>query len=135
MFLRDCKWTRKKIVKPSFLYFTKNVTARFPGSLYSGQCVRQELDNKGKVRGEEDLTGFIRAEGGVICATVLIVFILRLLASADRRRSHPITKVDLEERKKAGGQIFFFLMLLYIANFGVCVAGKQHTEVNYIITC
>lgn len=94
------------------------------GTKYSGECIKKRFDKKGNVTDEDDLTAFIKAEGGVICATILYAFLIRLLILSDIRRTHQKPKSDLEGQKKCGGNLFFLGLALYIANFGLCIAGK-----------
>lgn len=96
----------------------------YSGTKYSGECIKKRFDKKGKVTEEDDLTVFIKAEGGVICATILYAFLIRLLVLSDIRRTHQKPKSDLEGQKKCGGNLFFLGMALYIAIFGLCIAGK-----------
>lgn len=97
------------------------------GTKYSGECIKKRFDKKGKVTNEDDLTAFIKAEGGVICATILYAFLIRLLVLSDLRRTHQKPKSDLEGQKKCGGNLFFLGLALYIAIFGLCIAGKLST--------
>lgn len=93
------------------------------GLKYSGQCVSQELDSKGKVWHEEDLTVFIRAEGGFLCATILIVLLIRLRLLVHLRRTQRITTADLQIAKLWDGRIVVLYCGIYIVNFALCVAG------------
>lgn len=105
------------IIKSAF-FFIK-------GLKYSGQCVSQKLDSKGKVWEEEDLTVFIQAEGGFLCATILIVFLIRLRLLFHLRRTQRITTADLQIAKLWDGRIFALYCGLYIVNFALCVAGRS----------
>lgn len=80
-----------------------------------------------------DLTGLMQAEGGALCATVLLVFLIRLLILRDNRRTQRKLKIDLEGQKKCGGYLFFIGLGLYIANFGLCIAGVQIISQNTCI--
>ena len=94
------------------------------GIKFRGGCFKDHFDNKGKKTGSEDLTQLIQAEGGVVCATVLVVlFFLRLPRLVAARRTKQLSQVSLEERKKFDGLIFFVCFALHVASFGVCVAG------------
>lgn len=111
------------------------------GVKYSGSCSKKRYDKKGKVRENDDLTGFIQAEGGVLCATVLYVFFIRLLIFIDNRRTQRKLKIDLEGQKKCGGYLFFLGLGLYIANFGLCIGGGTkilplyQPETNTTVRC
>ncbi|XP_048755717.2 uncharacterized protein LOC125666579 isoform X2 [Ostrea edulis] len=91
--------------------------------IYKGECYKKRLNGKGKVEEEEDMTSFIQAEGGVMCATILYAFLCRILVLCDTYRKNRVSRGDLEGKKKCGGHLFFLGMGLYIANFGLCVAG------------
>ncbi|XP_056007691.1 uncharacterized protein LOC125666332 [Ostrea edulis] len=93
------------------------------GLKYKGKCYKKRLNDKGKVEEEEDMTSFIQAEGGVICATILYAFLCRILVLCDTHRKNRVSRGELEGKKKCGGNLFFLGMALYIANFGLCVAG------------
>lgn len=80
-----------------------------------------------------DLTGLMQAEGGALCATILFVFLIRLLILRDNRRTQRKLKIDLEGQKKCGGYLFFIGLGLYIANFGLCIAGVQIISQNTCI--
>ena len=68
----------------------------------------------------------MQAEGGVVCATVLVVlFFLRLPRLVAAKRTKQLSQVSLEERKKFDGLIFFVCFALHVASFGVCVAGMS----------
>lgn len=97
------------------------------GTKYSGECIKKRFDKKGNVTNEDDLTAFIKAEGGVICATILYAFLIRLLVLSDLRRTHQKPKSDLEGQKKCVGILFILGLALYIAIFGLCIAGKLST--------
>lgn len=101
------------------------------GTKYSGECIKKRFDKKGNVTEEDDLTAFIKAEGGVICATILYAFLIRLLVLSDLRRTHQKPKSDLVGQKKCGGNLFFLGLALYIAIFGLCIAGKLSTPTLY----
>lgn len=79
-----------------------------------------------------DITGLMQAEGGVLCATVLFVLMVRLLILRDNRRTQRKLKIDLEGQKKCGGYLFFIGMGLYIANFGLCIGGGQIISQNIL---
>lgn len=111
------------------------------GLKYSGSCSIKKYDKKGKMTENNDLTGLMQAEGGALCATVLLVFLIRLLILRDNRRTQRKLKIDLEGQKKCGGYLFFIGLGLYIANFGLCIAGAAnimnlHTpETNRTVRC
>jgi hypothetical protein len=91
--------------------------------MYQGECYHRKLNKKGKVENEENMTSFIQAEGGVMCATVLFAFLCRLLLLCDIHRKNRVSRADLEGKKKFGGHLFFLGCGLYIANFGLCIGG------------
>ncbi|XP_061195688.1 uncharacterized protein LOC133203906 [Saccostrea echinata] len=95
------------------------------GLMYDGQCNWKRYNKKGKVEQQEDLTGFMRVEGGVMCGTIVFVLLCRLLAVLDRYRTKRHSRSDLEGYKKCGGHLFFLGLGLYIANFGLCIAGAS----------
>ena len=106
-------------------YFSK-------GLKYQWECSKETFNNKGKKTSEEDLTSFIQTEGGVLCGTVLFISLLRALAICDRRRKQQKSRSELEEQKKRGGFLFMLCLGLYLANFGLCVAGKLSDNWNVI---
>nr|XP_022291290.1 uncharacterized protein LOC111102720 [Crassostrea virginica] len=111
------------------------------GLKYQGECSKETFNKKGKKINEEDLTSFIQAEGGVLCATVLFISLLRALAICDRRRTQQKSKSELEEQKKRGGFLFMLCLGLYVVNFGICVAGATkvfplyNNETNTTVHC
>nr|XP_022291571.1 uncharacterized protein LOC111102917 [Crassostrea virginica] len=113
------------------------------GLKYQGECSKKSFNNKGNKTSEdsEDLTSFIQAEGGVLCATVLFISFLRILEMCDVRSTQRKSKSDLEEQKKWGGLLFFLCLGLYIVNFALCNAGASkifslyHDETNTTVKC
>lgn len=102
------------------------------GIKYSGSCSVKKYNKKGKMIDNNDITGLMQAEGGVLCATVLFVLMVRLLILRDNRRTQRKLKIDLEGQKKCGGYLFFIGMGLYIANFGLCIGGGQIISHNIL---
>ena len=75
----------------------------------------------------------MQAEGGVVCATVLVVlFFLRLPRLVTAKRTKQLSEVSLEERKRFDGLILFACFSLYVASFGVCVAGMSVSLSFYV---
>ena len=106
------------------------------GIKFRGGCFKDHFDNKGKKIESEDLTQFMQAEGGVVCATVLVVLLfLRLPRLVAAKRTKQLPQVSLEERKKFDGLIFFACFALYVASFGVCVAGMSVSLFNGMSVC
>lgn len=111
------------------------------GIKYSGSCSVKKYNKKGKMIDNNDITGLMQAEGGVLCATVLFVLMVRLLILRDNRRTQRKLKIDLEGQKKCGGYLFFIGMGLYIANFGLCIGGATNImnlytqETNTTVRC
>lgn len=130
--LQQIIWCAVLAFSISYIYY---------GTKYSGECIKKRFDKKGNVTNEDDLTAFIKAEGGVICATILYAFLIRLLVLSDLRRTHQKPKSDLEGQKKCGGNLFFLGLALYIAIFGLCIAGATkiiplyNPETNTTVTC
>ncbi|XP_061175545.1 uncharacterized protein LOC133184469 [Saccostrea echinata] len=116
------------------------------GLMHKGDCYWKVFNKKGKVEEEEDLTGFIQVEGGILCATILYAFLCRFFGLLESRRTHRQSRDEIEGKKKCGCHLFFIGLALYIANFGFCVAGatkvfhfydNNKTEENktYTIEC
>ncbi|XP_061175544.1 uncharacterized protein LOC133184468 [Saccostrea echinata] len=95
----------------------------FFGLKHKGDCYWKKFNDKGKSQEGEDLTVFIQAEGGLMCATILYAFLCRFFALLDSRRTHRQSRDDVEGKKKCGGHLFFLGLALYIANFGLIIAG------------
>lgn len=73
---------------------------------------------------KEDLAAYLKTEGGVMCATILFVFLLRLWGLCDRRRTSRVRNGDQEGRNKCGGYLIFLCFGLFLANFALCMVGK-----------
>lgn len=81
---------------------------------------------------------FIRAEGGFLCATILIVLLIRLRLLVHLRRTQRITKADLQIAKLWDGRIVVLYCGVYIVNFALCVAGTsvhvaQQKFIHYLL--
>lgn len=130
--LQQIIWCAVLAFSISYIYY---------GSKYSGECSKKRFDKEGKLTEDDDLTVFIKAEGGVICATILYAFVIRLLVLSDIRRTHQKPKSDLDGQKKCGGNLFFLGLALYIANFGLCIGGATkviplyNPEENTTVIC
>lgn len=81
---------------------------------------------------------FIRAEGGFLCATILIVLLIRLRLLVHLRRTQRITTADLQIAKLWDGRIVVLYCGIYIVNFALCVAGRsfhvaQQKFIHYLL--
>ncbi|XP_062610688.1 uncharacterized protein LOC134272479 [Saccostrea cucullata] len=94
----------------------------FFGLKHSGDCYWKKIKD-GKTKEEEDLTYFIQVEGGLLCATILFVFLWRFCELMDIRSTKRHTRGDIEGKKKCYGHLFFVCLALFISNFAVCIAG------------
>ncbi|XP_048743369.2 uncharacterized protein LOC125656826 [Ostrea edulis] len=112
--LQQIIWLGALAFSISYIYY---------GVKFNGDCYWKTFDKKGKTTGEENLTAFIQAEGGVSCAFVLYIFVWRLWAFCQTRRSKRITRAEVEGQNKCGGLFFFLSIGLFWANFGLCIAG------------
>ncbi|XP_062613866.1 uncharacterized protein LOC134275614 [Saccostrea cucullata] len=133
--LQQIIWLGALAFSISYIYY---------GLKFAGKCYWQRFNDKGKVQEEENLSGFIQSEGGLICATVLFALLIRLLALLDMCRKHHHSRSELEGKKKCGGYLFFIGLALYIANFAVCIVGatkiipldeKIADNKTYRVTC
>ncbi|XP_062609836.1 uncharacterized protein LOC134271640 isoform X3 [Saccostrea cucullata] len=94
----------------------------FYGIKYSGQCYWRKLNKDGD-KEEEDLTKFIQAEGGVLCVTILWVFLWRINVLCEICRKKRLTRPDMDKKKLLGAIFLFIDMVLNFTVFGLCIAG------------
>ncbi|XP_071120910.1 uncharacterized protein [Mytilus edulis] len=91
---------------------------------YGGNCYRKLYnETNGKVIEEVDLPSTMKAEGGVLCATVLYVFFLILLRICDTNRTRRINMADSPGRQTRKGHLLFVCCILFIASFIWCIIG------------
>ncbi|XP_062613875.1 uncharacterized protein LOC134275621 [Saccostrea cucullata] len=93
------------------------------GIKYSGQCYWRKFNKEGDKEEEESLTAFIQAEGRVLCATILWVFLCRINALRENRLKKPFSISDIDGKNLLGAIFVFIGMVLYFADFGLCIAG------------
>ncbi|XP_076115245.1 uncharacterized protein LOC143083016 isoform X3 [Mytilus galloprovincialis] len=107
--LQQIIWLGALVFAISYIHFGLN-----------GNCSRIHFNENGKKVEELDLPSFMKTEGGVLCALILFVFVWRLIGICDTKRTQRIKRVDLEGRKKCGGNLFCILFCLSMASFVTC---------------
>lgn len=107
----------------------------YKGIKYGGNCYRKLYnETDGKVIEEVDLPSTMKAEGGVLCATVLYVFVLMLLRICDTNRTRRINMADSPGRQTRKGHLLFVCCILFIASFIWCIIGLYMHVFNHC-TC
>ncbi|XP_076115243.1 uncharacterized protein LOC143083016 isoform X1 [Mytilus galloprovincialis] len=112
--LQQIIWLGALVFAISYIHFGLN-----------GNCSRIHFNENGKKVEELDLPSFMKTEGGVLCALILFVFVWRLIGICDTKRTQRIKRVDLEGRKKCGGNLFCILFCLSMASFVTCSIGAS----------
>ncbi|CAC5378074.1 unnamed protein product [Mytilus coruscus] len=84
---------------------------------YAGSCYRKLYnETDGKMIEEVDLPSTMKVEGGILCASALFVFVLRLLRICDTKRTLRINKADYAGRQNRKGATRVFPFYEYDAS-------------------
>ncbi|XP_062613860.1 uncharacterized protein LOC134275608 isoform X2 [Saccostrea cucullata] len=104
------------------------------GSIFRGNCTLKTVNSRnssGKTEEEHDMTTFIQAEGGVLCATVIFVLFFRVLAFLENRNPKHKSQSNIQETQICMGRVLFIRAALYVVNFALCIAGAARVIPAY----